>query len=90
VRAAAEDPRGYRDVERRTIPVTRTRTVDSVIGYLHSTSFASLAVLGDAADAFDDRLRERLDPLVDDTALLVDENEFTVVTATAADDAPHR
>jgi SAM-dependent methyltransferase len=81
---------GYRDVERRTIPVTRTRTVDSVIGYLHSTSFASLAVLGDAADAFDDRLRERLDPLVDDTALLVDENEFTVVTATAADDAPHR
>lgn len=72
---------GYSGVERESVPVRRTRTVESVIGYLHSTSFASLAVLGDRAGAFDDRLAERLAPFVDADGLLVDDNEFTIVTA---------
>ncbi|MFZ7086564.1 class I SAM-dependent methyltransferase [Curtobacterium sp. RRHDQ10] len=72
---------GYRGVERESIPVRRTRTVESVIGYLHSTSFASLAVLGDRAAAFDDQLAERLTAFVDADGLLVDDNEFTILTA---------
>lgn len=73
---------GFTQVARSTIPVHRTRTVDSVIGYLHSTSFASLAVLGDLADSFDDRIRERLTPLLDANGLLHDHNEFNIITAT--------
>lgn len=73
---------GLRDVRRQLVPVRRTRTVDSVIGYLHSSSFASHAVLGDRVDAFDERLRERLTPMVDADGALVDENRFDVLTAT--------
>lgn len=72
---------GYRGVERQSVPVRRHRTVESVIGYLHSTSFASLAVLGDRAGAFDDQLAERLAPFVDANGLLVDDNEFDILTA---------
>jgi SAM-dependent methyltransferase len=72
---------GYSSVERQSVPVRRTRTVESVIGYLHSTSFASLAVLDDRADAFDDQLAERLAPFVDTDGLLVDDNEFDILTA---------
>lgn len=72
---------GYRGLKRQSVPVRRTRTVESVIGYLHSTSFASLAVLGDRADAFDDHLAERLAPFVDTDGLLVDDNEFDILTA---------
>ncbi|MGN8048110.1 class I SAM-dependent methyltransferase [Curtobacterium sp. 22159] len=72
---------GYFGVQRESIPVRRTRTVESVIGYLHSTSFASLTVLGDRRSAFDSELAERLAPLVDADGLLVDDNEFTILTA---------
>lgn len=73
---------GFRNVRRERVPVQRTQTIDSVIGYLHSTSFASLAVLGDQANAFDARVRERLEPLIDADGLLVDDNEFDIVTGT--------
>lgn len=72
---------GYRGVERQSVPVRRIRTVESVIGYLHSTSFASLTVLGNRASAFDDQIAERLEPFVDADGLLVDENEFDILTA---------
>lgn len=72
---------GFREVERQSVPVRRTRTIESVIGYLHSTSFASLAVLGDRADAFDDRLADRLAPFVDRDGIVIDDNEFSILTA---------
>ncbi|MFJ3034038.1 class I SAM-dependent methyltransferase [Curtobacterium pusillum] len=72
---------GYVGVQRQSVPVRRTRTVESVIGYLHSTSFASLAVLGDRASAFDRRIAEQLAPFVDADGLLVDDNEFDILTA---------
>lgn len=72
---------GYRSVVRQSVPVRRTHTVESVIGYLHSTSFASLAVLGDRTGAFDDQLPEQLAPFVDADGLLVDDNEFDILTA---------
>lgn len=64
------------------IPVQRTRTIDSVIGLLHSTSFASPAVLGSRLEEFDSRIRDELAPLVDAAGLITDHNEFGIYTAT--------
>lgn len=65
----------FSEVEESVIPVRRTWTVDSVIGNLFSTSFASRAVLGSKAEAFESDLRERLIPfghsLVEDSAFAV-------------------
>ncbi|MDR2997022.1 MAG: methyltransferase domain-containing protein [Microbacterium sp.] len=72
---------GFQEVTTTRVPVVRTRTVDSVIGLMHSTSFASPAVLGDRAGEFDRRLRERLAPLTDADGLLVDHNEFHIILA---------
>lgn len=62
-------------------PVRRVRSVESIIGYLHSTSFASVTVLGGAVAAFDDRVRERRALLVDSDGFLHDDNEFDILTA---------
>ena len=65
----------FSEVEESVIPVRRIWTVDSVIGNLFSTSFASRAVLGSKADAFESDLRERLIPF---SHSLVDESAFAV------------
>lgn len=65
----------FSEVEESVIPVRRTWTVDSVIGNLFSTSFASRAVLGSKADIFESDLRERLDPF---SHSLVEDNAFAV------------
>ena len=62
------------------MPVRRERTLDSVIGYMHSTSFAAPRLFGDRMEEFDQVLRERL------TAhaiggVFVDENEFRILLA---------
>lgn len=72
---------GFRGITTTRVPVVRTRTVDSVIGLMHSMSFASPAVLGDRAGEFDRRLGERLAPLTDRDGLLVDHNEFHIILA---------
>jgi SAM-dependent methyltransferase len=51
---------GYRDVEEREFGVEREWTVDGVVGYVFSLSFASPARFGDDADDFEAALRERL------------------------------
>ena len=65
----------FSEVEESVIPVRRTWTVDSVIGNLFSTSFASQAVLGSKADFFESDLRERLAPF---SHSLVEDNAFAV------------
>ena len=65
----------FSEVEEYVIPVRRTWTVDTVIGNLFSTSFASRAVLGSKADAFESDLRERLAPF---SHSLVEDNAFAV------------
>lgn len=62
------------------VPVRRTRTLDSVIGYLHSTSFAAPRLFGDRMEEFDRALRERLPEHAVDRAF-VDENEFGILLA---------
>ncbi|WP_181905794.1 class I SAM-dependent methyltransferase [Microbacterium bovistercoris] len=73
---------GFRGVTTTRVPVVRTRTVGDVVGLMHSMSFASPAVLGDRAEEFDRRLRERLEPLTDEHGLLTDHNEFHIILAT--------
>jgi trans-aconitate methyltransferase len=65
---------------RVTVPVRRERTLDSVIGYLHSTSFAAPHLFGDRTAEFDRALRERL-PEHAVNGVFVDENEFGILLA---------
>jgi hypothetical protein len=48
------------DVETEEIPLERTWTVDEVVGYVFSLSFASPQAFGDDAAAFEREVRERL------------------------------
>lgn len=73
---------GFTGITERTVPVNRIHTIDSVIGLLHSTSFASPAVLGDRIAHFDARIRDELAPLADGDGYLVDDNEFFIYTGT--------
>nr|WP_280949256.1 class I SAM-dependent methyltransferase [Friedmanniella luteola] len=63
-----------------TVPVRRERTLESVIGYLHSTSFAAPRLFGDRMEAFDQAPRERL-PAHMRGDVFVDENEFNILLA---------
>ena len=66
---------------RQSVPVRRERTLDSVIGYLHSTSFAAPRLFGERLPEFDRALRARL-PAHATGGVFVDENEFTILLAT--------
>jgi len=48
------------DVSERTFPTPQESTVESFLGYLYSTSFASLSVLGEQVKPFEATLREAL------------------------------
>jgi SAM-dependent methyltransferase len=65
---------------RLSVPVRRERTLDSVIGYLHSTSFAAPRLFGDRVGEFDQALRERLPAYATD-GVFVDENAFDLLLA---------
>ncbi len=64
----------------QTVPIRRERTLDSVIGYLHSTSFAAPRLFGNRMEEFDQALRERL-PAHAAGGVFVDENEFSILLA---------
>lgn len=63
-----------------TVPVRRQRTLDSVIGYLHSTSFAAPHLFGNQMEEFDRAIRERL-PVHASDGMFIDENEFGILLA---------
>ncbi|WP_131785299.1 class I SAM-dependent methyltransferase [Protofrankia symbiont of Coriaria ruscifolia] len=71
----AESPFGV--VEETRVPVRRTWTSGSVIGYLYSTSFAARPLFGDRAQVFERRVREVLAGFSSD-GTLVEENEFRI------------
>jgi hypothetical protein len=58
--ALAESP--FNDVVEIRVEVERTWTIDQLIGFAYSTSFASLARLGDRREEFERLMRERLKP----------------------------
>ncbi len=47
-------------IEIRDVPVHRTWSIDSVLGYLYSTSFSSQDLYGDRLHEFDEQLRSQL------------------------------
>jgi hypothetical protein len=67
----------FSQVEEFTVPVTRTWTADSILGYLYSTSFAAPQLFGERLDEFDNRVRETLKQF-SDTEFFVEENEFLI------------
>ena len=72
------DASPFSDWEQVKVPVRRERSLDSVIGYLHSTSFAAPHLFGERLAAFDDALRERLPPFAVD-GVFIDNNEFGIL-----------
>lgn len=70
-----ESPFGQ--VEEVTVPVQRTWTADSVLGYLYSTSFASPQLFGDRLEQFEQTVRARLTEFSDNDTF-VEENEFLI------------
>lgn len=50
----------FREVEETDINVLEQWSIDQIVGYLFSTSYASQAVLGSKAEAFEHTVRERL------------------------------
>jgi hypothetical protein len=72
------DASPFSDWEQVKVPVRRERSLDSVIGYLHSTSFAAPHLFGERLAAFDDALRERLPPFAVN-GVFIDNNEFGIL-----------
>lgn len=70
-----ESPFGQ--VKEITVPVTRSWTADSILGYLYSTSFAAPHLFGDRLDEFDRAVRATLAPF-SDTDTFEEENEFLI------------
>ena len=64
--------------EQVKVPVRRERSLDSVIGYLHSTSFAAPQLFGERLEEFDDTVRRRL-PRFAENGVFVDDNEFGIL-----------
>jgi ubiquinone/menaquinone biosynthesis C-methylase UbiE len=64
-RALEQSP--FSDVIQLSVQVERTWTVEQLIGYAYSTSFASLQRVGDRREEFERTLRERLKPLYRET-----------------------
>ncbi len=62
------------------VPIRRERSLESVIGYLHSSSFAAPALLGDRLHDFNDTVRRRL-PQFATGGVFVDDNEFDILLA---------
>jgi trans-aconitate methyltransferase len=67
----------FNQVEEFTVPVTRTWTADSILGYLYSTSFAAPHLFGDHLDEFDQRALDTLKQFSDAEAF-PEQNEFLV------------
>ncbi|WP_254075974.1 trans-aconitate 2-methyltransferase [Streptomyces sp. P3] len=70
----------FRDVTSTIVPVHRRWSVDQVIGYLYSTSFAAQHLFGDRQDAFEAALTGALAPFAEG-GRLPEDNAFTVLTA---------
>jgi len=69
---------GYEDVQYKTIPVTRVWDVQSIIGYLYSTSFSAKHLYGEKLYAFEEVMKERLISLNNGEDRFIENAEFTI------------
>jgi trans-aconitate methyltransferase len=67
----------FNQVEEFIVPVTRTWTADSILGYLYSTTFAAPQLFGDRLDEFDQAVRATLTQF-SDTDAFEEDNEFLI------------
>ena len=67
----------FNRVEEFTIPVRRTWNVESVLGYLYSTTFASRSLFGEHIEEFETAVRAALRPF-SNSGELEEENEFVI------------
>ncbi|QBI53981.1 class I SAM-dependent methyltransferase [Streptomonospora litoralis] len=71
----AESP--FNEVEEVRIPVERTWTAESILGYLYSTSFAAPHLFGNRVREFEAAVKSRLADFSDDDTFS-EENEFLI------------
>jgi SAM-dependent methyltransferase len=71
----AESP--FRHVEETRVPVERTWTTESILGYLYSTSFAAPHLFGDHRDEFEQAVKATLAEF-SDTDTFEEDNEFLI------------
>lgn len=69
---------GYEDPFYKSIPVTRYWTVESIIGYLYSTSFSSKHLYGERVREFERVMRDELIYTNDGKETFVEHTEFVV------------
>ncbi|HSX27846.1 MAG TPA: class I SAM-dependent methyltransferase [Candidatus Saccharimonadales bacterium] len=72
----------FSKVEEFSVHVERTWTVDQIIGYLYSNSFAAKPLFGDYVEQFESAVHQRLEPLAEDDGTFKEHNEFSVLLAT--------
>lgn len=70
----------FSTIEEFDLPVERTWTIDQIIGYLYSTSFAAKSLFGDYVDQFESAVRQRLEPLAEN-GVFKETNNFNVLLA---------
>ncbi|WP_018722320.1 class I SAM-dependent methyltransferase [Salinispora fenicalii] len=75
IQALRDSP--FNQVEEFVVPVHRTWTANSILGYLHSTSFAEPELFGDRLNEFDNAVRAALAQCTD-TDTFIEENEFLI------------
>jgi hypothetical protein len=64
-------------VDEIAVPVSRTWSADSILGYLYSTSFAAPQLFGQRLDEFDQAVRATLKRF-SDTDTFDEDNEFLI------------
>jgi len=67
----------FAEVDEMIVPITRTWTADSILGYLHSTSFAAPQLFGDRLDELHRKVRAALRNF-SETDTYLEENEFLI------------
>jgi trans-aconitate methyltransferase len=69
---------GYEETHLETIPVDREWNIQSIIGYLYSTSFAAKRLFGERLAEFEATLETELADVNEGKTLFVEHAEFTV------------
>jgi trans-aconitate methyltransferase len=68
----------YEDVRYEAIPVVRKWTIDTVLGYLYSTSFSAKHLYGDRLLEFEQVMKEQLTEANNGKSIFIEHTEFIV------------
>ena len=69
---------GYVDVQYEAISTTRVWDIQSILGYLYSTSFSAKRLYGERLHEFEETMRERLTNLNNGRDKFIENAEFTI------------